>query len=155
MILHLRNLIASATLLLCTVQRAEARLKIPFGNREVLTKVADLPNTNEYRASANSSQYIDLARLHGEFNIAWILPLWITEEPRLVGYVQGKNEYYELPEDELQQILKENKLDKDQLLKLGFYTRYGGKLMGLLILALIVYGLLPDKNKKEVKPKIV
>ena len=38
----------------------------------------------------------------------------------------------------------------EKLNKIGFYSRYGGKAVGLLIIALIIWGCLPGK-KKEVK----
>jgi len=42
-------------------------------------------------------------------------------------------------------------LDGEKLNKVGFYSRYGGKAVGLLIIALIIWGCIPGK-KKEVKP---
>lgn len=62
--------------------------KIPFGDREVLNKVADLPDTEEYKT--DNGNYIDLGTIHQEFNIAYILPLYIEQEPRLVGYCEKK-----------------------------------------------------------------
>ncbi|WP_300601873.1 hypothetical protein [Niabella sp.] len=132
---------------------AEARLKIPFGNREVLQTAADLPDTDAYRIPDNK-HYLDLGVLHEEFNIAYILPLWITREPRLVGYDKQSATFYDLTAEQLGEILKENKLEEKKLLRLGFYTRYGGKLAGLLILSLIIYGLLPSKPRKVVPHRV-
>jgi len=133
--------------------QANARLKIPFGNREVLQTAADLPDTEAYLLPDNK-HYLDLGVLHEEYNIAYILPLWITKEPRLVGYDKQSSTFYDLTSDQLREILTENKLEEKKLLRLGFYTRYGGKLVGLLILSLIVYGFLPSKPK-EVTPQRV
>lgn len=134
-----------AACFLCSYKSAEARLKIPFGNREVLTKVADLPDTDAYKSDGGG--YIDLGMLYEEYNIAWIMPLSVTKEPRLVGLTKDKSTYYEIPEEELQKILADNKLDKNKLLKLGFYTRYGGKIVAGLLVALIIWGLIPSKKK--------
>ena len=134
---HLKFLFALGGILFLSCQTVSARgLKIPFGDREVLTKVADLP---------------DLATFHQEFNIAYLLPLYIEKEPRLVGYCEKEDTYYELTEEQLATILKENNLDGEKLNKIGFYSRYGGKAVGLLIIALIIWGCIPGK-KKEVKP---
>ncbi|MCD2424504.1 hypothetical protein LQ567_17120 [Niabella pedocola] len=125
---------------------AQARLKIPFGNREVLQTAADLPDTDAYLLPDNK-HYLDLGVLHEEYNIAYILPLWVTKEPRLVGYDKKSDTFYELTGEQLREILSENKLEEKKLLRLGFYTRYGGKLVGLLLLSLIIYGFLPSKPK--------
>lgn len=121
-------------------------IKIPMGNREVLVKVADLPDTEEYMTG--DSVYIDLGRIHEEYNIAYFLPLSVQKEPRLVGYDEKSDTYYELSEEQLATILKDNNLDGEKLNQLGFYTRYGGKLVGLLLVGLIIWGLIPSKKKK-------
>lgn len=147
---HLKFLFALGGILFLSCQTVSARgLKIPFGDREVLTKVADLPDTEEYQT--DDGNYIDLATFHQEFNIAYLLPLYIEKEPRLVGYCEKEDTYYELTEEQLATILKENNLDGEKLNKDSFYSRYGGKAVGLLIIALIIWGCIPGK-KKEVKP---
>lgn len=121
-------------------------IKIPMGNREVLVKVADLPDTEEYMTG--DSVCIDLGRIHEEYNIAYFLPLSVQKEPRLVGYDEKSDTYYELTEEQLNTILKDNNLDGEKLNQLGFYTRYGGKLVGLLLVGLIIWGVIPSKKKK-------
>ena len=90
---------------------------------------------------------MDIGRLHEEFNIAYFLPLWVTEEPKLV-LIDPKEEdtFYELKQEDMDAILKENNLDGEKLNKLGFYTRYGGKLVAGLIIAALVWGALGRKN---------
>lgn len=152
-----------------SIQHADAKAKIPVGNRQVIHKVADLPDTDDYliekgaekpRFGINKDdkryqdQFMDLARLHEEFNIAWILPLWITKEPRLVGYNEANELYYELTDEQLNTIILANHLDKEKLMNPGFYTRYGGKLVGLLLIGLIIYGFLPSKPKTVVPQQV-
>lgn len=147
---QLKFLLALGGVLFLSCQTVSARgLKIPFGDREVLTTVVDLPDTEDYQA--DDGNYIDLATLHQEFNIAYILPLYIEKEPRLVGYCEKADTYYELTDEQLAAILKENNLDGEKLNKVGFYSRYGGKVVGLIIIALIIWGFIPSK-KKEVEP---
>ena len=98
-----------------------------------------------------SCQTVSARGLKIPFNIAYLLPLYIEKEPRLVGYCEKEDTYYELTEEQLATILKENNLDGEKLNKIGFYSRYGGKAVGLLIIALIIWGCIPGK-KKEVKP---
>ncbi|MCF3110683.1 hypothetical protein LL912_18010 [Niabella sp. CC-SYL272] len=142
-----------AVFFVLNTHHAQARLKIPFGNREVLQTAADLPDTDAYLLPDNK-HYLDLGVLHEEYNIAYILPLWITKEPRLVGYDKQRATFYELTGEQLREILTENKLEEQKLLRLGFYTRYGGKLVALVILSLIIYGFLPSKPK-DVTPQRV
>lgn len=150
---HLKFLFALGGILFLSCQTVSARgLKIPFGDREVLTKVADLPDTEEYQT--DDGNYIDLATFHQEFNIAYLLPLYIEKEPRLVGYCEKEDTYYELTEEQLATILKENNLDGEKLNKIGFYSRYGGKAVGLLIIALIIWGCIPGKKRSETRGSI-
>ena len=144
-----RTIIVALLLIAFTSTTASAKLKIPLGKREVLNKVHDLPDTDDFKTKEGN--FIDLATLHEEFNIAYILPLYITKEPRLVGYDKGTDSYYDIPESELDAIIASEKLDKEKLLKLPFYTKYGGKLVAALIVAFLIWGLIPSK-KEEVEP---
>jgi len=123
-----------------------AKARIPLGEREVLKKVYDLPNTDEFKLK--NGNFIDLATLHKEFNIAYILPLYITEEPKLVGFDEQTESYYDIPLDQMDAILTAQKLNKEALIKLPFYTRYGGKIVAILIIGLLIWGVLPSKKEK-------
>lgn len=103
--------------------------------------VAELPDTEQYAESEGSNEYLELARLHQEYSIAWIIPAWITEEPRLALAKKDANECYALSEERIDQIIAEEQLDKESLLKLGFYTRYGGKIILALILGFMIYAV--------------
>lgn len=134
------------TALLCINSSALAKLKIPMGEREILIKVYDLPDTGAFLLQ--DGHYLDLATLHSEFNIAYILPLWITKDAILVGYDEIEKSYYDIPDEELDIILKQQQLDKASLLSIPFYNKYGGKMVALLIIALLIYGIIPTKKSK-------
>ena len=52
---HLTLFFAFGALLFLSCQTVSARgVKIPFGDREVLNKVADLPDTEEYKTTATT-----------------------------------------------------------------------------------------------------
>lgn len=133
----------------CASIMVSAKVRIPFGKVDKIEIVADLPNTDKYAVSEGSKEYLDLATLHQEYNIAWIIPAWVTKEPKLVLSKKDSDEYYELTDQELAEIIKENKLDKESLLQLGLYTRYGGKVILLLVIGLIIYGIIPGKDEEE------
>jgi len=123
-----------------------AKARIPLGEREVLNKVYDLPDTDEFKLK--DGNFMDLATLHKEFNIAYLLPLYITAEPKLVGFDAQTESYYDIPQDQIDAILASQKLNKEALIKLPFYTRYGGKIVGVLIIGLLIWGVLPSKKEK-------
>ena len=123
-----------------------AKARIPLGEREVLNKVYDLPNTDEFKLK--NGNFIDLATFLKEFNIAYILPLYVTEEPKLVGFDEQTESYYDIPQNEIDAIVTSQKLNKEALTKLPFYTRYGGKMVALLIIGLMIWGAIPSKKEK-------
>jgi hypothetical protein len=127
-----------------------SKVKIPFGEREVLNKVLDLPDTDEFKLK--DGNFLDLATFHKEFNIAYLLPLYITEEPKLVGFDAQTETFYDIPQNEIDAILASQKVNKEELNKLPFYTKYGGKLVALLIIGLLIWGVIPSK-KETVKPE--
>ncbi|WP_289662808.1 hypothetical protein [Flavobacterium panacagri] len=129
-----------------------AKVKIPFGEREVLNKVYDLPNTDEFKLK--DGNFMDLATLHKEFNIAYFLPLYIMEEPKIVGYDEKTEAFYDIPQNEIDEIIASQKLKKENLLQLPFYTKYGGKLVAGLIIGLLIWGSIPSK-KDKVEPRNV
>lgn len=125
---------------------AYAKLKIPVGEREVLIKVYDLPDTEDYLIK--DGHYLDLATLHSEYSVAYILPLYVVKDPILVGYDEKEDMYYELTDEQLNEILVEEKVEKASLISLPFFTKHGGKIVGTVLIALIIFGYLPSKKKK-------
>lgn len=128
---------------------ASAKVRIPFGKIDKIEIVANLPDNEKYTVSEGSKEYLDLATLHQEYNIAWVIPAWITQEPKLVLAKKDSDVYYELTDQQLAEIIKDNKLDKESLLQLGLYTRYGGKVILILLIGLIIYGIYPSKDEEE------
>ena len=62
-----------------SVSTVSARGRIPVGEREYATVVAELPDTEDYMTEEGN--YIDLATIHTAFTVAYI-PIYVTEEPR-------------------------------------------------------------------------
>ncbi len=145
-------LILSVLCLSLTSLYAKRGIPIQFGTQEKLEIVHEFPETEDYTLEG---AHVDLASLHEEFSIMWILPLWVTSEPKLV-LVKNKNteEYWELDEKVMDNLLKEEELDKEELLTLGFYTRYGGKIILGLFIALGIWGLISDKKEEKEEAEI-
>lgn len=145
-----KTLIVGIVLWLTMPQLAHARGRIPVGTRDVIDIVYNIPASDSIIIDGKQ---VNLARMHKEFNVAYLLPLWVTEEPKLVLYDAPSETYYEMTTEKsrafLKEYIKEKKLDEASLLKLGFYTRYGGKLVLLPIVALMIWGAIPSRKKDE------
>lgn len=129
-----------------------ARPSIKIGKSYKLSQVADLPDTDDFKDRFEAS-FLDLATLHEEFGIHKVLPLWITKEPFLVLAVDGLDEYVVLTEDEIDALLAAHRLDKEKMLQLPFYNRYGGKLVFLLFVVLGVFAFVHEKKKRDMLPR--
>ena len=134
--------------------KSEARTKIPIGTREIVDVV--------YRTPEKDSIYqddvkLDIARYYKLFDIAYILPLYVVNEPKLVFYNAESDMIYEPTTTEQEQFLdeylKEKGLNKEKLTKIGWYKRWGGKAVFILVLALVL-GISFSKNKDEIKEPI-
>ena len=143
----MKKIFLLAAVSFATIGVASAKGKIPIGTVEKINVVYDLPNNADYAVSEGSDKYLDLATLHEEFTIANALPLWVTNEPRLVLTREGTDTYYDLTEEELNALLTENKIDKDDVDGLGFYTRFGGKLVLIGVIALLLVFNLGRRRK--------
>ena len=137
-----------------SMQKANARGRIPVGSVEKIEKVADLPDNDNYKLK--DGKYIDLGVKFTVFSIAFI-PVYTEKEPELVGYA-NEDTYYDIPKEELSAMLAENKLDEKNLLKLSFWNAWGGKLIIGALILLIIYGAIPSRKKKrdeEITPQAV
>lgn len=129
-----------------SVSTVSARGRIPVGEREYATVVAELPDTEDYMTEEGN--YIDLATIHTAFTVAYI-PIYVTEEPRLIGYCEAEDVCYELSEEFLAETLAANELDGEQLNKLTFWHRFGGKILFVVILAALGYWYFIRKSDDE------
>lgn len=129
-----------------SVSTVSARGRIPVGEREYATVVAELPDTEDYMTEEGN--YIDLATIHTAFTVAYI-PIYVTEEPRLIGYCEAEDICYELSDEFLAETLAANELDGEKLNKLTFWHRFGGKILFVAILAALGYWYFARKSDDE------
>lgn len=129
-----------------SVSTLSARGRIPVGEREYATVVAELPDIEDFMTE--DGNYIDLATIHTAFTVAYI-PVYVTEEPRLIGYCEKEDVCYELSDEFLAETLTANGLDGEKLNKLTFWHRFGGKILFAAILAALGFWYFIRKSGDE------
>ena len=147
------NVLFFISLFLLIPTKSEAKLKIPFGSRDVIDVVYTTPKQDSIYKDDDK---LDIARYYREFNIAYIFPLYIEEEPQLVFYDAKNQLIYDVntPEQEqfLNEYLKEKGIDKEEKLSLSWYTRWGAKLLFLLLIGIPIAGMFCGKDE-EIKER--
>ncbi|MCL8000933.1 hypothetical protein M8994_22335, partial [Brucella sp. 21LCYQ03] len=93
------KLIIFLSIITLGMQRGLAMEKLTVGKIEKLDVVAHLPKA-ENHLTAESTGYLELVRLHEEFNIAMIIPVWVTKEPRLVLMASDSSRYYNVSDEQ-------------------------------------------------------
>lgn len=132
-----------AILSFVSTEKANAGIPVTFGSHEKITKIYDLPDTDDYKS--DDGQYIDLGYKYTVYEITF-LPIFQQGEGKIVGFKGDM--YYDLSKEELANIAKENKIeDIDALAKLSFWDAWGGKLVVLLVVILIIFAITRDQKK--------
>ena len=148
------NVLFFISLFLLIPTKSEAKLKIPFGSRDVIDVVYTTPKQDSIYKDDDK---LDIARYYREFNIAYIFPLYIEEEPQLVFYDAKNQLIYDVntPEQEqfLNEYLKEKGIDKEEKLSLSWYTRWGAKLLFLLLIGIPIADMFCGKDDEIKEPK--
>lgn len=122
--------------------------RITVGTQEELKKVATLPRTEEYKIDAVT--YLDLGVFYKRFVLGG--PIWVTEEPKIVGLSSvNKDIYFELTDEEINEIAKVNNLNIEELKKLSFSERYLGLIIAIgLVLAFFLYFYFKSDKSEDV-----
>lgn len=149
--MKIKFIIAVAAMLLA-LQTSKARGIIFYSAGEEIEKVYDLPQSEEYQIQASDGQWYhaDLGVMHEQFSLFWI-PLWNYGEETYVLFTDKKvgnydMTYVDLTDEEIQYLHEEFGVPLTP--SLPFWDVYGGKLVAIAIIALIIlYTKL--KNKKE------
>lgn len=142
-----KKIVFIAALLLAVVSiESQARARITVGKHQKIEKVADLPDSTYYEVE--EGKFIDLGCIYTVYEVAGI-PVYTVEEEQLVGFVGDT--YYDL-DDEIKGIIKQDIKadDLESLNKMPFWDSWGGKLVILGVVVIIVaYNMLRNRGKDE------
>ncbi|WP_413512297.1 hypothetical protein [Myroides odoratus] len=132
-----------------TINMVSAKAKIPVCLPcETIETTMELPTDSEIQKIVG--QKVNVAYLNTEYG-ALTMSVW-NENGRYVLADISNNTYVEI-DDQIAEILKE-KHDFDVKTAespLSFWKKIGGKLVFILIIALVIWGCLPSK-KENIKP---
>lgn len=123
-------------LIFAGVQQLSA--KISVGTEEKIKVVYEFPNTEDYMT--NPGRWVDLGIKYEAFVIAGA-PLWVSEDPIFVGVENNNTDFYlDLTDSEVELLLAEHKLKKEDLLSLSFMDKHAGLIFaGIGIIAILLY----------------
>lgn len=117
-------------------------LPIIYSNGETFENILDLPDSEEFQFEYSERLYYgDLGIKYEQFCLFW-LPLFNYGEKRYVLFCERKDDYVyvELSDDDisfLQEIYGNSVIPSTP--QLSFWNEWGGKLVGLLVIVLILF----------------
>lgn len=118
--------------------------KITFGSHDKIIKIYDLPDTEDYTSSDGKS--FDFGYKYTLFEVAY-LPIFEKGEGQIVGYIDDEN-YVALSDSDIQEIAKTNNIKNlSALVELPFWDVWGGKIVAISIILLLVLLIIRNRNK--------
>ena len=130
--------------------RAEAKFVLFGWGGEKIIQVMQLPDVPAFQnGSGDQARYIDVGYRYKQFTVFFI-PLW-NYDGKWCGYIGSDEQYLDFSEKELREMTIEAGLSFPEGSPIGFWDRFGGKFLVLLIpvLLMIIGNFVPDKKENE------
>ena len=128
----------------CYAQPIEAKSSFPVffsWGEETIVKIADFPDTPDFQTK--DENYFDAGVIYKQITI-FFLPLW-NYDVRWTGYIDS-DYYVELSPEEMQDFAVVAEVSLSQAPALPFWDRYGGKLILLVLLAVLLLVAVASKS---------
>lgn len=145
-----------AMLIAFGVNQAYAKIPVVYGTHEKLNEIAKLPSDYDDEDGSYS-----LAYKYTMAHLFWI-PLWQTDEGKVVAMMQGDDEtWYDIDDVLNQAELRDEMLsdagvkDIAELRQMPFWDAWGGKLLVGGILLVIIIGAVMGRSGKDEKAEPV
>lgn len=132
------------------VATSQARIRIPVGEYQKIEPVLELPEEEWY--FNDEGHKIDVGYMYTVYQIAYV-PVWTVDKGGLVGFSKEEPDtYYELDESMLERISGDTGIENfNELQRMPFWDAWGGKLVALVVIGVIIYGLV-SRNKDDEEP---
>ena len=129
------------------IMSAKAKIPLCFPC-ETIETIQELPTDSEIQKLAG--QKVNLSYLNNEYGILW-MSVWNTNGRYVLSDISN-NTYFEI-DPEIATVLKDkHNFDVATATDpLSFWKKFGGKIIFFILIGLLVWGNLPEKDKK-VKP---
>ena len=111
-------------------------------------KVADLPDTSQYQFN---SDFVDIGVKYSEIQL-FFLPVWQYDMKYVAVIPNNSDSYYDLSNEEVMDLAASASISIPPIsqVKLDFWTAWGGKIVLLLLIGLIVmYSVYSVKKEEE------
>lgn len=119
--------------------------QVALGAHDKVIKICDLPDTEDYTSS--DGKLFDFGYKYTVFEVIF-LPVFQKGEGQIVGYIDDDN-YVVLSESDIQNIAKTNKIQNlAGLVNIPFWDVWGGKLVAIAVIFLLVFSIIRDRYKK-------
>lgn len=146
-----KKVLLTAIIAFCTITMVSAKAKIPLCTPcETIQTIQELPTDSEIQKLAG--QKVNLSYLNNEYGI-FGMSIWNSNGRYILSDISN-NTYFEI-DAKVAKILKDkHNFDVETAQNpLSFWKKIGGKLVFLLIVALLIWASIPSKKRDEdVKP---
>lgn len=127
----------------------KARIPIPYGEKQKIVKIVDLPDTEDFQL--DDGTYFDIGKMYTISHIVW-LPYSSTDAV-LTGYVDDET-YVELTPEQIKEIAAHAKVEIPENVSPTFFDRIGGKIVLGLIVAGAVYFFFIRKSDDDEEDEV-
>jgi len=127
----------------------KARIPIPYGEKQKIVKIVDLPDTEDFQL--DDGTYFDIGKMYTISHIVW-LPYSSTDAV-LTGYVDDET-YVELTPEQIKEIAAHAKVEIPESVSPTFFDRIGGKILIGLIVAGAVYFFFIRKSDDDEEDEV-
>jgi len=117
-----------------TTNTVSAKGVIVYSNGEKIEVSRELPDSITV-----NDEHVNLGVMYEQFSIFWI-PMWNYGETKYVLINDKEDTYYDLDEDEIEMLRTEFSIDIPEKPTIGFWNKTGGKLIWMVVIALILFG---------------
>ena len=106
---------------------------IIYSNGEKVEVVKELPED-----AVLDGEHVNLGVMYNQFSIFWI-PMWNYGETKYVLLNDAKDTYYDLDAEDLEMLRSEFNIKISDKPSIGFWNKIGGKIIWILVIALVIF----------------